>query len=68
MAEEAVTDLVKQAYFKGYTDGKEDSQDIKPMFCPECGIQEMNPAYMQYYCRYCGAKMRASPTGEEVEE
>lgn len=33
------------------------------MFCPECGIQEMNPAYMQHYCRYCGAKMGGEQNG-----
>lgn len=33
-------------------------QMLKPLFCEECGITEMQPMYMQRYCRYCGAKIK----------
>ena len=28
-------------------------------FCPNCGITESQPMYMQKYCRYCGHKLES---------
>lgn len=29
----------------------------KKVFCPNCGIVENEPKFMQEYCRYCGGKL-----------
>lgn len=41
---------------------KQLASDKKQLFCENCGITETEPAFMQKYCRYCGAKLKG---GEE---